>query len=181
MAAIEHRLFEVQAEGDVLNGRVAWFENRDGRARQWSRHFIKNNRHQQDFHSLCVADFDNDGRLDLFVSNANANPLLFRNCVPEGENSHWVQFALKGTRSNRDAIGAHLRLTAEGRTQVGYVNGGNGFASQSTLRVHFGLADATVIDRLEVRWPSGATQVFEKLAVNKIYDITEEKPKPEAR
>lgn len=135
----------------------------------------------KDGRGVAIADFDNDGRLDIFVSNANANPLLFRNCVPETEDRRWVQFALKGTRSNRDAIGAHLRLTAGGRTQVSFVNGGNGFASQSTRRVHFGLADATVIDRLEVKWPSGSHQVFEKLPVNKIYDIVEDNPKPEAR
>ena len=56
----------IQAEGDVLDGRVAWFENRDGKGKNWDRHLIKEPGHNQDFHSLCVADFDNDGDVDIF-------------------------------------------------------------------------------------------------------------------
>ena len=119
-----------------------------------------------------MADFDNDGRLDLLVSNANARPLLYRNIQPTG--NHWVQFALKGTRSNTFAVGARLWVTSGGQTQVGFVNGGNGFASQSALRVHFGLGQATQIERLEVAWPSGARQTFVNLQPDRIYAIVED-------
>jgi enediyne biosynthesis protein E4 len=124
-----------------------------------------------DGRGIAVADFDNDGRLDLLVSNANARPLLYRNLQPTG--NHWVQFSLQGTRSNPLAVGARLWVTAGGQTQVGFVNGGNGFASQSSLRVHFGLAKATLIERLEVAWPSGARQTFTNLQPDRIYAIVE--------
>lgn len=125
----------------------------------------------RDGRGIAVADFDNDGRLDLFVANANAEPLLYHNILPNG--AHWVQFLLQGARSNRGAIGAQLRLTAAGKTHLQFVNGGNGFAGQSAARVHFGLGDSTEIDRVEVRWPSGAKQVFAKLAADRAYKLVE--------
>jgi ASPIC and UnbV/FG-GAP-like repeat/FG-GAP repeat len=124
-----------------------------------------------DGRGVAVADFDNDGRLDLLVANANARPLLYRNLQPTG--NHWVQFALQSTRLNSFAVGARLWVTAGGQTQVGFVNGGNGFASQSSLRVHFGLAKATLIERLDVAWPSGARQTFTNLQPDRIYAIVE--------
>ncbi len=130
----------------------------------------------KDGRGIAVADLDNDGRLDLFVSNANANPLLFRNQVPVTAERNWVQFKLRGVRSNRDAVGAQVRVTAGGRTQLGFVNGGNGFASQSSLRVHFGLADRTEIERVEIRWPSGEKQVFTGLQANHHYRVLEGGP-----
>jgi enediyne biosynthesis protein E4 len=124
-----------------------------------------------DGRGIAVADFDNDGRLDLLVSNASARPLLYRNIQPAG--NHWVQFTLKGTQSNPLAVGTRLWVTAGGQTQVGFVNGGNGFASQSSLRVHFGLGQATPIERLEVAWPSGARQTFTNLQTDRMYAIVE--------
>lgn len=124
-----------------------------------------------DGRGIAVADFDNDGRLDLLVSNANARPLLYRNIQPTG--NHWVQFSLKGTRSNPLAVEARLWVTAGGQTQAGFVNGGNGFASQSMLRVHFGLGKATQIERLEVAWPSGVRQTFTNLQPDRMYVVVE--------
>ncbi len=128
----------------------------------------------RDGRGIGVGDFDNDGRLDMFVANANAEPYLYHNILPAGP--HWVEFVLEGTKSNRLGIGAQLRLTAGGKTYLRFVNGGNGFASQSTYRVHFGLAQNNAVERLEVRWPSGIRQVFENLASNQIYRVVEGKP-----
>ena len=86
---------------------------------------------------------------------------------------HWAEFLLTGTKSNRLAVGTQLRITAGGRTLLRFVDGGNGFASQGSMRVHVGLGTAEVIDRLEVRWPSGARQTFEKLPVDRIARLTE--------
>jgi hypothetical protein len=124
-----------------------------------------------DGRGIAVADFDNDGRLDLVVANANAKPLLFHNVQPTG--NHWVQLTLEGARSNPFAVGTRVWVTANGQTQVGFVNGGNGFASQSTLRVHFGLGTAMQIEHLEVAWPSGTRQTFANLQPDRIYAIVE--------
>src|SRR6185295_6816927 len=125
----------------------------------------------RDGRGIAVADFDNDGRLDLFVANANAEPYLYRNTRPAGV--HWISFILEGRKSNRDAVGAQLRATAAGRTQLRFVDGGNGFAGQSSRRVHFGLGDASAVDRLEVRWPSGLRQSFDKIPADRMWRIVE--------
>ncbi|HWN40839.1 MAG TPA: CRTAC1 family protein [Thermoanaerobaculia bacterium] len=128
----------------------------------------------RDGRGIAVADFDNDGRQDLFVANANAEPFLYRNTAPAGQ---WVSFLLEGKKSNRDAVGAKLRLTAGGRTRLRFVDGGNSFAGQSSRRVHFGLASGgnTSADpvKLEVLWPSGAKQTFEGIAPGHGYRIVE--------
>jgi len=125
----------------------------------------------KDGRGIAVADFDNDGRLDLFVTNADDEPYLYRNILPTG--AHWMGFLLQGTKSNAAAIGAQVRLTANGRTYLRYVNGGNGFASQSTARVHFGLGNATKIDGVEIRWPSGLKQTLMALPVDHWYKFAE--------
>jgi hypothetical protein len=121
----------------------------------------------KDGRGIAIADLENDGRLDVFVTNADAAPNLYRNVLPTG--AHWVEFLLEGTRSNRDAVGAQVRVTVAGRTQLSFVNGGNGFAGQSTHRIHFGLGSQRGIQAVEVRWPSGAKQTFYDLEANRLY------------
>ena len=138
----------------------------------------------RDGRGVAVADFDRDGRQDLFVANADALPHLFRNTAPRRS---WIAFELAGAGPNPAAVGAKLRLTsADGGgkkqpavTRASFVDGGNGFAGQSSPRRHFGLGDATSVERLEVHWPSGRIQTFTDLAAGRLYRLVE--GEPEAR
>jgi enediyne biosynthesis protein E4 len=110
----------------------------------------------KDGRGLGVGDFDNDGRLDFYQANADQNSLFYRNATTDA--GHWVELKLVGTRSNRDAIGARVTLKAGARTMIREVDGGNGYAGQSTQRIHFGLGANTTISSLQIRWSSGTVQ-----------------------
>ena len=98
---------------------------------------------------------------------------LLRNQAGGANNSLLVR--LVGTRSNRNGIGARVRLTAGGTTQVREVKAGSSYLAQSDLRVHFGLGRTTRIDRLEIRWPGGETEVVQNVPVNQIVTVIEGK------
>ena len=122
---------------------------------------------------VAFADFDNDGFVDLVVANNNDPPLLLHNSG--GNGNHFVSFKLTGTKSNRDAIGARLKLTAGAMTQIREIQSGGSYMSQSDLRAHFGLASAANIDKLEITWPSGAKQTFSNFPADQFYSIVESK------
>lgn len=110
----------------------------------------------RDGRGVVVADFDHDGRLDLYQTNADQEALLYRNVTAAA--GHWLGLALVGTKSNRDAIGARVTVRSGGHTWISEVNGGNGYASQSARRLHFGLGTAGKVESIEIRWPSGRTE-----------------------
>ncbi len=125
---------------------------------------------------LALADYDNDGDLDFYINGATTGRSLFRNDTLTG-NRNWVQITLQGVQSNRSAIGTLLRLKAtiggQSVWQIREVSAHNSFQSQHDLRQHFGLNDASIIDSLEVRWPSGLVQHFTGLSTNLFYKIIE--------
>jgi len=123
-----------------------------------------------DGRGIAMGDFDNDGRLDLFQTNADQRALFYRGSSERSGN--WVQFRLIGTKSNRDAIGARIRLTAGGLSQIREVDGGNGYSGQSMRRAHFGIGK-TSVDSVEIRWPSGAVEKIGGVAVNALNRIVE--------
>jgi hypothetical protein len=123
--------------------------------------------------ALAAGDIDNDGDVDLLAVNNGGTVDLLRSRAPREAGSVLVR--LIGTRSNRAAIGARLRLTAAGRTQVREVKAGSSYLAQNDLRVHFGLGAATTIDRLEIRWPNGAAETLTGIPVNQIVTVVEGK------
>jgi hypothetical protein len=125
---------------------------------------------------MAVGDLWNDGRISAVVSNMNAAPGLLVNQV-RYEN-HWVTIETKGTKSNRDGLGARIRVKAGGRVLVDEVRSGSSYISNSDRRVHFGLDGGNKIDWMEIRWPSGLTETFENPKVDSILKITEGSGKP---
>jgi hypothetical protein len=117
------------------------------------------------------ADFDNDGDMDVFVNNVNDTPDLYR--LDLAQPRHWLTIRLVGTASNRSAIGARVRATAGVSTQVQEVRGGGSYYAQNDLRVHFGLGDASRVDRLEVRWPNGLEESWTNVEVDRILTLRE--------
>lgn len=113
----------------------------------------------KDSRGVAVADFDGDGRLDMVINNNNETPMLYLNNLKSSGNA--VELKLVGTRSNRDAIGARVRLTAGGKTMTRQVEAGSGYASESMLPVHFGLGGADRVEAVEISWPSGLVQRIE--------------------
>ena len=121
----------------------------------------------------AYCDYDNDGDLDMAISNIDDRPQLFRN--DGGNRKHWLEMRLIGTRSNRDAIGALVKIRAGNLVQWDRVRTGGSYISGNDLRLHFGLADNDVADRIEILWPSGALEKFEKVGSNQILTIDEGK------
>jgi hypothetical protein len=121
----------------------------------------------------AFADFDNDGDLDVIVANNDDSPLLLYNQGRTG--NHFLTFKLTGTRSNRDAMGARVRLSAGGITQIREIAGGGSYLSQNDLRASFGLGQSTRAETVEVTWPSGLQQVFRDVEADRFYVIAEGK------
>jgi hypothetical protein len=120
---------------------------------------------------LAVGDIDNDGDLDLLVTNNGQDAELLRNDGGNRANALLVQ--LRGAGRNTQAIGARIRLTAGSRTQIRDVKAGSSYLSQNDLRAHFGLGAAARADRLEVLWPSGRMETVADVPANQIITIEE--------
>ena len=124
-----------------------------------------------DGRAVALADLWNRGVLDVVVANQNGPLLIYKNMATPS--SDWIEFALEGTRSNRSAIGAEVRLYWNGQQQVQHVSGGSGFAAQNDRRLHFGLGKHAVVEKAVVRWPSGVTQTIDRPAAGQLHKIKE--------
>jgi hypothetical protein len=116
-------------------------------------------------------DLDNDGDVDVVINNLDGGPQLLRNDGGNTQNS--VLIKTIGVKSNRDGIGARVKVVAGDLTQVDEVRSGDSYLSQSDLRLHFGLAKRTKIDLIEVRWPSGIVDKINDVGANKIVTVKE--------
>jgi len=132
---------------------------------------------------LAVGDLFNDGNMDVVVEDLTGAPMILRNMGILSDTGtlrnagvaerHWVSFELAGTKSNRLAIGARVKITAGGVTQTEEIHSGGSYLSQNDLRVHFGLGAAKKIESVEIRWPSGKIETLKNLDADKFYSALE--------
>ncbi|HZT68276.1 MAG TPA: CRTAC1 family protein [Terriglobia bacterium] len=114
-------------------------------------------------------DLNNDGKIEILVNNIDAQPFLYSPVHPA--DGHWVRFRLVGSRSNRDAVGARVKVLAGGTTQYDEVRSGESFLSTSDVRLHFGLGAATVVDRVEIHWPDGSVESHANLPADRQHTL----------
>ena len=121
----------------------------------------------------AYGDFNHDGKLDLVVTALSAPAEIWMNDSPE--DNHWLELKLQGTKSNRDGIGAKIRIMAGGQAQYTHYTTASGYASSSAGPVHFGLGAAKVVDEIEIRWPSGTLQTLKNVQADRILHVVEPK------
>ncbi|HEX4167343.1 MAG TPA: CRTAC1 family protein [Bryobacteraceae bacterium] len=124
-----------------------------------------------DGRAIALADLQNNGALDAVVANQRGPLLLYKNDVTPA--NRWIEFLLEGTASNRSAIGAEVRVFWNGQQQAQEVSGGSGFCSQNSRRLHFGLGRSDKIDRVEIRWPSGKSQILDSPRLDVLHKVKE--------
>jgi|SRR5688572_5739627 hypothetical protein len=154
-----------------LNGRerkVLFRNNRDGTFSDVA--FVNGADLIEDGRGLSVLDLDRDGRLDLLLRNYRQSAQLLRNT---GTSGHWLQLVLVGVRSNRDAVGARIRLRTGDAWQTREVASGMGFLSGSTLVQHFGLGSYRSADEVQIKWPSGAQTSLGPLTADRRHVVVE--------
>jgi hypothetical protein len=120
---------------------------------------------------LAVADLFNDGNMDVVIGDLDGSPMILRNHGMPGR--HWVSFELAGTKSNRLALNARIKIVAGGVMQTDEIHSGGSYLSQNDLRVHFGLGEAKKITSVEIHWPSGKIETLGDLAVDQYYSVLE--------
>jgi len=118
---------------------------------------------------LVCFDYDRDGDQDLFLANNSQGPVLYRN--DGGAAHHWLDIRLRNTGANREAVGARIRVTAGGMTQLRELRAGSNFVSQDPCEAHFGLGSADVADRVEITWPDGDVSVLTDVDADRMLTV----------
>jgi enediyne biosynthesis protein E4 len=119
----------------------------------------------------CFGDYDNDGDIDGYIVNLNDRGAFLRN--NKGNQNNWITIKFIGTKSNRDGIGARIKLILADKVQTAQKRSTTGYLSQGDPRVHFGLAKDSIINKIEIKWPSGKLQVLNNVKVNQILTVKE--------
>jgi hypothetical protein len=116
-------------------------------------------------------DLDNDGDIDVVILNSRRKPTILRNDTQS--KGHWLQVCLRGVKTNRDGVGAHVKVVSGDLTLLDEVHSGRGYQSHYGTRLHFGLGNHEKVDRIEVRWIGGRMDVFKDITVNRLVTLTE--------
>ncbi len=123
-------------------------------------------------------DLDNDGDIDVVILNSRREPTILRN--DSANENHWIQIRLQGVKTNRDGVGARVKVVAGDLTQIDEVHSGRGYQSHYGTRLHFGLGKRDRVDRVEVRWIGGSVDVVRNVEVDQVLSITEQNDQAES-
>ena len=164
---------EIDNMGEISRQPDTMFENVDGKEFRDVSGLLGADFNRAGFQrGSAFVDLNNDGFEDLVVTSLDEKPRILLNSADNG--NHWLLVNTIGRRSNRDGVGAILKLTTgSGRTLYNHVTTSDGFMSSSDKRVHFGLGAETAIASLEIRWPSGIVQTLKKVRADRILTVTE--------
>jgi enediyne biosynthesis protein E4 len=119
----------------------------------------------------CFGDYDNDGDIDGYIVNLNDYGAFLRN--NKGNQNNWLTLKLVGTTSNRDGIGSTVKITSGGKVQTAQKKSTTGYLSQNDPRMHFGISKNEIVEKVEIRWPSGKIQLLENIKANQILTVKE--------
>jgi len=119
----------------------------------------------------CMGDYDNDGDIDIFVVNLDSSCKFIIN--NKGNQNNWISLNLIGNDSNKDGIGARIKLIAGGEVQTAQKKSTTGYLSQNDPRIHFGLSKNELVEKIEIKWPSGKTQLLENIGINQVLTVKE--------
>jgi len=159
-------------ERSYRQGRQIYYNTRNGTFRDLSSRAGPGISDRRVSRGAAFGDVDNDGGLEIVINNMNDTPSLLRNL---GEKKNWILLRLVGTKSNRNGVGARVVVSAESRKQVDEVRSGGSYLSQNDFRLHFGIGDASKVDRIEVSWPSGREEFFQDVTANRTVILEEGK------
>lgn len=166
-------IFKANGALKHLEGQEAqMFENQgDGKFRDVSRELGKYFNQKLVGRGACFGDYDNDGDIDGFVVNLNDKGVFLRN--NKGNLNNWLLLTLEGTTSNKDGIGSRVKVKTGNITLLSQKKSTTGYLSQNDPRIHFGLGKNTIVERIEIKWPSGKIQVLENIKANQILTVKE--------
>jgi hypothetical protein len=116
-------------------------------------------------------DLDNDGDIDVVVLNSRREPTILRNDTVT--DNHWIQIRLKGVKTNRDGIGARVKVVSGDLVQIDEVHSGRGYQGHHGMRLYFGLGKRKKIDKIQVNWIGGKTDIIKNITADKLITITE--------
>ncbi len=119
----------------------------------------------------CLGDYDNDGDIDIYIVNLDSHSKFIRN--NKGNQNNWLTLNLIGQTSNRDGVGSRIKIIAGGKVQTAQKKSTTGYLSQNDSRIHFGLVKNEIVEKIEIKWPSGKFQVLENIKSNQILTIKE--------